>query len=70
MTQYDPPMSRETREQLRRLINEKKREELRKHQARLERNKTSARRRSTWNRYYWNNRDQILAKRAKRKRAA
>lgn len=67
---YPAPLTREQRDLIRRAIDERKREELQRHQARLERGKTAAKRRTSWQRYYWRNRDEILARRAERRQAA
>jgi hypothetical protein len=67
---YPSPLTREQRDLIRAAVDAKRREVLRQHQARLERGKTTARRRTTWQSYYWRNRDKILARRAERKQAA
>jgi len=67
---YPAPLTREQRDLIRAAIDEQKREELRRQQARFERGKSKARRRTAWNSYYWRNRDKILARRAERREAA
>lgn len=63
-------MTSEEREHIKTRIDQAKRAELQKHRARIEHRKAAARRRSSWQRYYWKHRDEILARRAQRKQAA
>lgn len=67
---HPAPLSREERDRIRHLLDQQKRAELQQHRARMEQVKTNTRRLSAWNRYYWNHRDEILARRAARKQAA
>jgi hypothetical protein len=62
-------MTRHERDRLRSLVDQAVRARLRRHEARLA---EAANRRRTpyWQRYYWENRDRILAARAARKDAA
>ena len=67
---YPTPLTREQRDLIRQAIDAKRRDELAKHRARLEQGKADARRRTSWQRYYWRNRNEILARRADRRQAA